>query len=145
MKKSLILVPVVAFGLFTGVTNEASAQELKLESKVAGIFDQVENASSVYESAPEIKNGERIESQTNSTYPTKRYKFYYDGSDGNAGILFHPDGYQKLNVLNGNLIKVNNKYDTVAFGLTNGWNYVEIIQTTPMLIPNQPFVFSIAW
>ncbi|MGN4124830.1 hypothetical protein ACMGD3_07400 [Lysinibacillus sphaericus] len=145
MKKSLLLVPVVAFGIFTGVSNEASAQELNLDTQAPEILGQAMAADSVYENAPELKNGYKLNSQTSNTYPIQRYKFYYDGYNGNAAILFHPEGNQKLNVLNGNLIKVNNSYDTSASGLTSGWNYVEIIQTAPGKTSTQPFVFSIGW
>ncbi|WP_068985158.1 hypothetical protein [Lysinibacillus xylanilyticus] len=145
MKKSLFLVPAVAFGIFAGVSNEASAQEVDLESPGVDVLDQAISASSVYENAPTIENGKHVKSQTSNTYPVQRYKFYYDGSDGYAAILFHPDGNQKLNVLNGNLIKVNNSYDTSASNLTYGWNYVEIIQTAPGKTSTQPFEFAIGW
>ncbi|MFJ7700357.1 hypothetical protein [Lysinibacillus fusiformis] len=145
MKKSLFIVPAVAFGIFTGVSNDASAQELNLNTQAAETHVQAITTSSIYDNAPELKNGYKLNSQTSNTYPVQRYKFYYDGYNGNAAILFHPEGNQKLNVLNGNLIKVNNSYDTSASGLTYGWNYVEIIQTAPGKTSTQPFVFSIGW
>lgn len=145
LKKSLFLIPVVAFSIFTGVTNEASAQELKPEFSVAGIFDQGQNISSVYENAEVIENDKLVKSYTNQYKPIRYYKFYYDGSSGIAPIAFYSYGNHKLNVLNGNLIKVNDKSNTAVFNLTYGWNYVEIIQTAPMTIPDQKFEFKVGW
>ncbi|MFJ5566127.1 hypothetical protein [Lysinibacillus xylanilyticus] len=145
MKKSLFLAPVVAFGIFAGVSGEASAQELNFDIQATEVQGQAMAAGSVYENAPTIENGYHLKSQTSNTYTVQRYKFYYDGSNGNAAILFHPEGNQILNVLNGNLIKVNNRYDTSATGLTDGWNYVEIIQTAPGKTSTQPFEFAIGW
>ncbi|MGG2073606.1 hypothetical protein AB1J28_09670 [Lysinibacillus irui] len=104
MKKSLFIVPAVAIGIFTGVSNDASAQELNSNTQAAEAQVQAITTSSIYDNAPELKNGYKLNSQTSNTYPIQRYKFYYDGNDGYAHILFQPEGNQKLNVLNGNLI-----------------------------------------
>ena len=144
MKKSLFLIPVVASGVFSGVSNEASAKELNPEFKVAGIFDQGEKVSSVYENAQVIENDVYVKSYTNRYKPVVHYKFYYDGSSGVIGLAFNSAGEHKLNILNGNLIKVN-KNELEARGLTYGWNYVEIIQVAEMTIPDQKFEFKVGW
>jgi len=144
MKKSLFLAPAVAFGIFTGLSNEASAQELNTETISAEVQAQALAPSSVYENATVIENGVTKKSNTSRYTPVRYFKFYYDGSSGVAGLLFRPEGNHKLNVLNGNFIKVN-KNDILATNLTYGWNYVEVIQTAENNNAYQNFEFTIQW
>ncbi|WP_144790037.1 hypothetical protein [Lysinibacillus fusiformis] len=144
MKKSLFLVPAVAFGIFAGVSNEASAQELNLESTSFQALNQVMAVSSVYENAEVLENGVYEKSNTSSYTPVRYFKFYYFGRGG-ANLVFYSEGNHKLNVLNGNLIKVNGNSTTYTSGLTSGWNYVEVIQTAPTTSTYQNFELAIGW
>jgi len=144
MKKSLFLVPAVAFGIFAGVSNEASAQELNLESTSVEVLNQAMADSSVYENAEVLENGVYEQSNTSSYKPVRYFKFYCGGGGG-ANISFISEGNHKLNILNGNLIKVNGNSTSYTSNLTSGWNYVEVIQTYPTSSTYQNFKLSIAW
>ncbi|RDV32160.1 hypothetical protein [Lysinibacillus capsici] len=143
MKKGLVLAPVIALGLFGGLHNVASANEVLNTSEET--IQYAATTSSVYEKATEIKSGEYVNSYTNRYTPIRYYKFYYDRYSGYASLLFHPDGNHKMNVLNGNFIKVATDRNVTAEDLTYGWNYIEVIETAPGIVFDQPFKLMVAW
>ncbi|MEB2281070.1 hypothetical protein LAV73_13840 [Lysinibacillus xylanilyticus] len=145
MKKSLLLVPAVAFGIFSGVSDEASAQEFNSDFKGVEVLRQAMAASSPYENARELKNAEYVNRSTNRYSPTHYYKFYYNGGSGGANLLFHSEGNHKMYVLNGNFIQVGTDRDVTVQNLTYGWNYIEVIQTAPGNVPDQPYKLMVGW
>ncbi|MGE7917618.1 hypothetical protein ACQKM9_01555 [Viridibacillus sp. NPDC093762] len=143
MKKSLLLAPVIAVGIFAGVSGEASANEVNHNTKEG--LQKVISYSSVYDNARQLKSMEYVYASTSRYDTIHYYKFYYDGSSGYAPFNFQSEGNHKLNILNGNLIRVATENNNTASNLTYGWNYVEVIQTAAGNVPNQPYKFAIGW
>ncbi|GEM_PF-1941568 len=136
MKKKLLLVPIVSLGLFGGLTGGASAAETENlnQNQVQAFSTTNTYSSNIHDKAYELKNGTQIGGSTDRYNSIKYYKFYFDGS-GSAFVYFNDLGMHKMTILNGNFIKVGDYYnDTVnARDLTQGWNYIEVVDTMPSL------------
>jgi len=145
MKKYLLLVPILALGVSAGSADEVSAKEVQITPISNEVIQQSISINSVYDNAEIIENGVYKNKSTSNSNPTHYYKFYYDGYSGNAPFLFHSDGNHKLNILNGNFIKVASENNTTAYNLTYGWNYIEVIQYAPGITSTQPYKLGIIW
>ncbi|MFE3573961.1 hypothetical protein [Lysinibacillus sp. NPDC059133] len=130
MKKKLLLVPVISLGLFGGLTGGVSAAETENTNQIQTL-STINTYSSIHDRAYELKNGGSGNSYTNTYNPIKYYKFYFDGNDGLI-VTFDSKGSHKLSVLNGNFIEIGTDRDVIlANDLTNGWNYIEVVDTRP--------------
>lgn len=136
MNKKLLLIPVISLGLFGGLTGGVSAAETEnLEQVQVQDLSTINTYSSdIHDKAYELKNGIQIGSSTDRYNPIKYYKFYFDGSNA-AFVYFNDLGMHKMTILNGNFIKVGDYYNDIVYSrdLTQGWNYVEVVDTMPSL------------
>ncbi|MGE7091109.1 hypothetical protein ACQKII_06525 [Lysinibacillus sp. NPDC048646] len=131
MKKKLLLVPVISLGLFSGLTGGVSAAETENTNQIQTL-STINTYSSIHDRAYELKNGGIGNSYTTTYNPIKYYKFYFDGYDG-VSVRFDSMGSHKLSILNGNFIEVGSDPGVLANDLTQGWNYIEVVDTRPGL------------
>jgi len=132
MNKKLLLVPVLSIGLFSGIPGGVSAAEIESTNENQTLSEI--DTYGIHEQAYELKNGTQIVGSTDRYTPIKYYKFYYDGSNA-AFVYFNDLGMHKMTILNGNFIKVGDSFNDIVYNrdLTQGWNYIEVVDTMPSL------------
>ncbi|WP_224929460.1 hypothetical protein [Bacillus safensis] len=136
MKKKLLLVPVISLGLFSGITGGVSAAETENHSQNQTHSTIINTSSSIHDKAYELKFGSQKSFTTTRSNPIKYYKFYYEGYLGYDGVYvkFGSNGSHKMTILNGKFIEIGSGFPAIADqDLTNGWNYIEVVDTKPRL------------
>ncbi|MCY7583457.1 hypothetical protein MH138_10045 [Bacillus safensis] len=134
MKKKLLLVPVISLGLFSGITGSVSAAETENYNQNQTHSTIMNTSSSIHDQAFELKNRSNVVYSTNKYNPIRYFKFYFDGNS-DLGVILKSEHSHKMSILNGNFIQVGSDFHNfvLAENLTYGWNYIEVVDTKPLI------------